>query len=78
MQVKSRVDLILTKAQFPINTVLDARSFKFQNVPSIQRHDPVVGQGIERFVFRYCCTLPTFLLLLGQSLLDQAYTRLSA
>jgi hypothetical protein len=35
MQVKSRVDLILTQAQFPINTVLDARSFKFQNVPSI-------------------------------------------
>ena len=78
MQVQTRVDLVLTQSQLAIHPMLNSWPLELQYVPRIERHHPVINEGVYNLLFAHGSALAASLLVLRETVLDQAHARFPA
>ena len=77
VQVEAGIKLIMAETKLSIHAVLNTGALELQDVPSVERSDSLISQRVYNDLLALCGPLSTFPLILGQSLLDKAHTRVT-
>ena len=77
VKVEAGINLIMAKTKLSINSVLNTGALELQYVPSVKRSDSLINQRVYDDLLALCGPPSTFPLILRQSLLDQAHTRVT-